>query len=232
MGSNLPSQFVLATGNPDKAREILEIFTSILDAPLAAVALEPVGFLVAAPEQVAGTLASMPPLPADIDVEETGSTLLDNARIKAVALRAASGMSAIADDTGLEVDALGGAPGVYSARYAGPDATYADNVAKLIDAMAGMRSEARGARFATVAIAALADGSEVIGLGSVEGMIAPAPSGHDGFGYDPLFVPREGDGRTFAEMAPTEKHALSHRGRAFRALAEALANQPRADQED
>jgi len=148
--------------------------------------------------------------------------LVDNARIKAQALRTASGLSAIADDTGLEVDALGGEPGVFTARYAGPDATYADNVAKLLEVLSDVAPTDRGARFSTVALAALVDGSEVVGRGVVEGSIVTTPRGVDGFGYDPLFAPAEGDGRTFAEMAASEKHAVSHRGRAFRALAAAL----------
>ena len=127
-----------------------------------------------------------------------------------------------ADDTGLEVDALDGAPGVYAARYAGPDATYADNVAKLLRELEGVYPALRTARFATVAIASWPDGREVVAQGVVEGVIAAAPAGEYGFGYDPVFVPVEGDGRTFAQMSAAEKHALSHRGRAFTALAAAL----------
>jgi XTP/dITP diphosphohydrolase len=127
---------------------------------------------------------------------------------------------AISDDTGLEVDALDGAPGVYSARYAGEGASYTDNVDKLLDAL-GERAD-RSARFATVAMARWPDGREIAVRGEVEGEIARVARGRSGFGYDPVFVPTEGDGRTFAEMSPAEKHALSHRGRAFRALAEAL----------
>jgi XTP/dITP diphosphohydrolase len=134
-------------------------------------------------------------------------------------------MAAVADDTGLEVDALDGAPGVYSARYAGEDATYADNVAKLLQALATRPDEGgeRRARFKTVALAAFPDGTEAWAEGVMEGTIAPAPRGDHGFGYDPVFVPAGGDGRTFAEMAPVEKDAVSHRGRAFRALADLLA---------
>ena len=154
------------------------------------------------------------------DVDETGVTLEDNARLKAVALCEATGHPAIADDTGLEVAALGGAPGVYSSRFAGPDATYADNVNHLLARLAG--TEARTARFATVAVARWPDGREVAAFGEVEGVIAEAPRGEHGFGYDPVFVPTEGDGRTFAEMLPAEKQALSHRGRAFRTLADGL----------
>jgi XTP/dITP diphosphohydrolase len=141
---------------------------------------------------------------------------------------AATGVGAVADDTGLEVDALGGAPGVYSARYAGDDATYADNVTKLLRELAALENDggARHARFRTVALAVFPDSAEVWAEGVVKGTIAPAPRGTAGFGYDPVFVPSVddgGDGRTFAEMTAGEKDALSHRGRAFRALAARLA---------
>jgi XTP/dITP diphosphohydrolase len=130
----------------------------------------------------------------------------------------------VADDTGLEVDALGGAPGVCSARYAGEDVTYADNVAKLLRELDASRDHGglRTARFRTVALASFPDGSELWAEGSVEGTIADRAVGEGGFGYDPVFVPEEGGGRTFADMTPDEKHAISHRGRAFRALAAAL----------
>jgi XTP/dITP diphosphohydrolase len=192
-------RFVLATANPDKAREIEQVLRD---------AGAPVD-LVSRPDAVP-------------DVEETGITLEDNARLKAVALCEATGEPAIADDTGLEVAALGGAPGVYSARFAGPEATYADNVALLLDRLAAVEPGRRTARFATVAVARWPDGREVAAFGEVEGTISEAPRGSNGFGYDPVFVPEEGDGRTFAEMAAAEKHALSHRGRAFRTLADGL----------
>ena len=128
----------------------------------------------------------------------------------------------IADDTGLEVDALGGAPGVRSARFAGDDATYADNCALLLERLGAVEPPQRTARFATVAIARWPDGREVAALGTVEGSIADVPRGDGGFGYDPVFVPDDGDGRTFAEMTGAEKHAISHRGRAFRTLADGL----------
>ena len=118
----------------------------------------------------------------------------------------------MADDTGLEVDALGGAPGVYSARYAGEDATYGDNVAKLLGALAARPDGggARRARFRTVALAAFPDGAEVWAEGTVEGSIATAGRGGNGFGYDPVFVPDDAGGRTFAEMQADEKDAVSH----------------------
>lgn len=193
------ARIVLATANPDKAREIRAV-------------LEGAG--------VAVELVERPPAVRDVD--ETGTTLADNARRKADALCAATCLPALADDTGLEVDALRGAPGVRSARYAGEDATYADNVTKLLDALAGVAAERRTARFATVAVVRFPDGQEVLATGEVEGAIATEPRGDQGFGYDPVFVPREGDGRTFAEMTAGEKHLISHRGRALRALAERL----------
>lgn len=187
------TRFVLATANPDKAREI----AALLD-----------GFDVA-------------PRPADVpEVDETGTTLEENARLKAVALVEATGCAAVADDTGLEVVALDGAPGVYSARFAGERATYADNVAKLLSVMAGEAE--RRARFRTVALARFPDGREVVAEGVVDGVITSAARGASGFGYDPVFQPDEGDGRTYAELTLEEKNALSHRGRAFRALASQL----------
>ncbi len=193
------TRFVLATANPDKAAEITRILRD------------------------AGAPVELAPRPADVpDVEETGATLEANARLKAVGLAMATGVPAIADDTGLEVDALGGAPGVYSARFAGPDATYADNCTLLLRRLDGVPPGRRTARFATVALAHWPDGREAAALGTVEGTIAEAARGEGGFGYDPVFVPIEGDGRTFAEMTADEKHAISHRGRAFRTLADGL----------
>lgn len=190
-------RFVLATANPDKAREITEV--------LAAVGIE------------------VDPRDPDLpEVDETGATLEDNARLKAVAIALGSGRPAIADDTGLEVDALGGAPGVHSARFAGPGASYADNVELLLERLVDVEPPQRTARFATVAIARWPDGREVAAIGTVEGTIAGGARGSGGFGYDPVFVPIEGDGRTFAEMSSGEKHTLSHRGRAFRSLADGV----------
>jgi len=196
-------RLVLATANPDKAAEIVAIVTS-----------------------AAGDAVELVARPAWVDeVEETGATLEDNARLKAVALMAATGMPAIADDTGLEVDALGGAPGVYSSRYSGPHASYDDNVAKLLAELAAAGALDAGARravFRTVAIACFPGGREVVGSGAVPGTIAPERRGEGGFGYDPVFVPDGGDGRTFAQMTAAEKNAMSHRARAVRALAVGL----------
>jgi XTP/dITP diphosphohydrolase len=193
-------RLVLASANPDKSAEIAAILRA------------------AVPDL---DLASRPPSVAD--VEETGTTLLENARLKAAAIAAATGEPAVSDDTGLVVDALDGAPGVFSARFAGEGATYADNVGKLLAELDGVEPGRRTARFETVALVRWPDGREVAATGAVDGVVATAPRGERGFGYDPVFVPAEGDGRTFAELLPVEKHAVSHRGRAFRALAAELA---------
>jgi XTP/dITP diphosphohydrolase len=191
-------QLVCASANPDKVAEIAAI-------------LEPANI-------------ELLPRPSDVpDVVEDAETLEGNARLKALALCEATGLPAVADDTGLEVDALGGAPGVRSARFAGDDATYVDNVMKLLDALADLpEPNERTARFRTAAMVRFPDGSEVIANGAVDGTIALGPRGDNGFGYDPVFEPAEGGGRTFAEMSADEKHAISHRGRAFRSLVSLL----------
>ncbi len=194
-----PQRFVLASANPDKVKEIVAVLSASLAVEL------------------------LPRPPGFPEVVEDADTLVGNARLKARALAAATGMAAVADDTGLEVDALDGAPGVFSARYAGEDATYADNVAKLVRELGALDGGARRAAFRTVALVAYPDGSEVWAEGVLPGSIATEPRGTNGFGYDPLFVPDGADGRTFAEMRPEEKDAVSHRGRAFRALAAELA---------
>ena len=223
----LPLPLVLATRNVDKTREISEILVVRAGSPIAAYAVdfdgETIAFLLDHPDRIGAAAAALPALHREPDVEETGATLAANARIKAKALVGATGLVAIADDTGLEVDALDGAPGIYAARYAGPDATYADNVVKLLRELEGVYPALRTARFATIAIACWPDGREIAVRGEVEGVIAATAAGESGFGYDPVFVPTEGDGRTFAEMTAAEKHAVSHRGRAFAALADALS---------
>lgn len=148
------------------------------------------------------------------EVAETGETLEENALLKARAVVEATGLPVIADDTGLEVDALGGAPGVQTARYAGPKASYEDNVARMLVEMEGVAE--RGARFRTVVALLFPDGVEVVAEGSVEGLITTARRGEGGFGYDPIF---EVNGQTFAEMGAKEKNQLSHRARAIRTLA-------------
>ena len=183
--------------------------------------------------EIAAILGPVPgitlvPRPTTVpDVEETGDTLVANARLKARALCEATGLAAVADDTGLEVDALDGAPGVYSARYSGVGATYAENVAKMLAELTrvgAIDAADRGARFASVAFVAYPDGSELWVEGEVTGTITTEPRGTSGFGYDPIFAPDGYDGRTFAQMTPDEKHAVSHRGRAFRALADRLGS--------
>ena len=167
-----------------------------------------------------GGIVEMAPRPADVpDVVEDADTLVGNARLKAHAIMAATQMPALADDTGLFVDALDGEPGVHTARYAGVGATDADNRAKLLRELVG---KSRTARFVTVALLCFPDGREIVAEGVCEGTIAESERGERGFGYDPLFIARDGDGRTFAEMTIEEKHVLSHRGRAFRTLAKSL----------
>lgn len=146
------------------------------------------------------------------DVEETEDTIAGNALLKARAVHRATGLAALADDTGLEVEALEGGPGVHTGRFAGPDAGYADNVAKLLAVMEGV--ENRAARFVTVM--ALVGDTEVVAEGVLEGRIALSPRGSNGFGYDPVF---EVDHRTLAEIPVEEKNRISHRARALRNLA-------------
>lgn len=161
------------------------------------------------------------PRPSGVpDVVEDADTLVGNARLKAAAIAAAAGAPAVADDTGLEVDALGGAPGVWSARFAGESASDADNRHKLLTDLSGVTD--RRARFRTVAMVVWPDGRELAVDGVCEGTITDAERGARGFGYDTIFVPIDGDGRTFAEMSEAEKAAVSHRGRAFRHLLDAL----------
>ena len=148
---------------------------------------------------------------------EDGATLGENALKKAVEAARFTGQWALADDTGLEVDALGGAPGVRSARYAGEDADPARNNARLLSELAGLPPERRSARFACVVALASPAGETVTARGTLEGRIGLAPRGGNGFGYDPLFVPAGGD-RTLAEFSEAEKNAASHRGAALRGL--------------
>jgi XTP/dITP diphosphohydrolase len=154
----------------------------------------------------------------DTGVEETGSTFEENALIKARALAAASGELAVADDSGIEIDHLDGEPGIRSARWTAEQ----DWIPKVLRELDGVTGPRRSCRYVCAAAAVWPDGREVVVRGVVEGVVADAPRGDGGFGYDPIVVPVEGDGRTFAEMPPDEKHAISHRARAFRALAERL----------
>jgi XTP/dITP diphosphohydrolase len=190
---------VLATANPGKAAEIAAVL---------------------------GPGIELAPRPHHVpDVVEDADTLVGNARLKASAIVEATGEAALADDTGLEVDVLGGAPGVHSARYAGPDGAPAPNRRKLLDELTrlgALEPHQRSARFRTVLVLRRPDGTEVVAEGAVEGHIATEMRGDGGFGYDSLFVPDDGDGRTFAEMTADEKNAISHRGRALRDLARLL----------
>jgi len=199
MGTTGPLVLVSATANPHKLDEICALLTGV---------------------------AEVLPRPDEVpDVVEDADTLEGNAELKCAAIAAATGRPAVADDTGLEVDALAGAPGVHSARYAGEPPDDAANVARLLADLeaAGARTpEQRAARFRTVAVVGWPDGRRLVAEGTVEGVIAARPRGTHGFGYDPVFEPAGGGGRTFAEMTAEEKHTCSHRGRAFTALAEAL----------
>jgi len=190
--------YVLATFNRDKGRELAALFA----APGRALR-----FLY----EFAG---ATPP-------EETGATLIDNARIKARSAVAHTGMVSIADDTGLEVDALDGEPGPHAARFAGPNATYADNVALLLERLRGVPRARRTARFHSVCIAIDPDGRERVGEGVLEGVITESPRGVNGFGYDPVFEVVS-TGRTLAEMDEDAKNALSHRALAASALSQRL----------
>lgn len=169
-------------------------------------------------------LASLDPAIAVIpghswdDIEETEDTLAGNALLKARAVVAATGHAAVADDTGLEVDALDGAPGVHTARFAGPDATYDDNVDKMLDALAGVAD--RSARFRTAVALVTPAGEELVVEGVLEGSIALQRRGSGGFGYDPIF---EVGGRTLAEIPAQEKNTISHRASALHALAKSLS---------
>lgn len=151
------------------------------------------------------------------DVEEPHDTYLDNALAKAREVTRSLGVPAVADDSGIEVDALGGAPGPRSARYAGERATDADNLAALLGAIRDVAPAARTARYRCVAAVVWPDGSEIWAEGKCEGTLETVPRGDAGFGYDPAFVP-EGLDRTMAELAHEEKDLVSHRGRAFRAV--------------
>ena len=157
-----------------------------------------------------------------LEVAETGDTFDANARLKARAYHEAFGLPALADDSGLEVDALGGEPGVYSSRYAGEDATDADNNAKLLRALKRVPAGQRGARFRSMIVFVDDDGAETVAEGACEGSIGFDPYGTGGFGYDPIFMPRETPDRTMAQLELGEKNAISHRGAALRALKAAL----------
>ncbi|HEY8369771.1 MAG TPA: RdgB/HAM1 family non-canonical purine NTP pyrophosphatase [Thermodesulfobacteriota bacterium] len=193
------TRLVVATRNRGKAAELVALLAE-----------------AGAPRDlVVETLQDHPDLP---DVVEDGDSYEANARKKAHAVAHALGLPALADDSGLEVDALGGRPGLHSARYLGPGATPADQVAGLLRELAAKPGVPRTARFVAALVLALPDGREAAARGVVEGTIAEAPRGTGGFGYDPIFVPR-GERRTYAEMSPEEKARTSHRAEAARRLA-------------
>lgn len=173
------------------------------------------------------TVKTLADYPEVREPEETGATFEANALLKARYYSEEFGVPSVADDSGLEVDALDGAPGVYSARYAGPGCTYDDNNRKLLNALADVPEDQRTARFVCCAAFVTPEGEEHVLRGTVEGVVAPECRGSNGFGYDPLFI-ANGYEHTFGEIAAEEKHKVSHRGRAFRALSEYLAQRAAA----
>ena len=191
-------ELVVATANPGKIAEIKQILSEL-----------PVRLI---------TRDEIPHWPR---ITEDGSSYLDNALIKARALVAVTGKPALADDSGIEGDALGGDPGMLSARFAGPDATDEQNNQRLADALREVPSEARTARYRCVAVVVMPDGRHIVAEGTCEGSIATRPRGGEGFGYDPWFIPA-GSERTFGEFPASEKHLVSHRGKALRELARQL----------
>lgn len=191
---------VLATANPGKVIEIRELL---------------------------GDRFEVEPRPDDLpDTVEDEDTLEGNSIKKASEVAAHTGAWALADDTGLFVDALDGRPGVHTARYADPDATAEDNLTKLLSELADVAADDRTATFRTVVALIGPDGTGVTAEGSVDGYIAFERSGQRGFGYDPVFEPAEGGGRTFSEMSAEEKNEISHRSRALAALDTALKQSP------
>jgi XTP/dITP diphosphohydrolase len=192
---------VLASANVGKLRELAALAT-------------PLGWELV-PQQALGIASAA----------ETGATFADNALIKARHAAKASGFAALADDSGIEVDALGGRPGVHSARYSGEHATDRQNLEKLLAELREVPPERRAARYRCVIayVAGPDDPAPILALGSWEGRIAAAPRGAGGFGYDPIFLPRDLPGRTAAELSREEKDTVSHRARALAALRERLA---------
>lgn len=191
-------ELVLATRNPDKGRELAALLGDL-------------GITIR-------TLAEFPGAP---EVEEDGETCEANATKKAVTIARATGLPAVADDTGLMVEALGGRPGVHAARYAGEGATYEDNWKKLLRELTGIPREKRRAQFVTVAAIADPKGTVSLVRGVLDGLIAEAPVGTRGFGYDPVFFVPE-LGKTLAQLTPDEKNRISHRARAFAKIKELL----------
>jgi len=194
-------RLVLATRNEHKVQELHRI-------------LEAAGLDV--------DIVGLDEFPDAPDVRESGATFADNALLKARAASAATGLPAVADDSGLTVDALNGMPGVLSARWAGSHRTDRLNYELVLAQLEDVPDERRGAAFACAAALALPDGTERVAEGAVVGRLTRQPRGSNGFGYDPIFVP-DGDEQTLAEYTDAQKDAISHRGRAFRALAPDIA---------
>ncbi|TQJ51513.1 RdgB/HAM1 family non-canonical purine NTP pyrophosphatase [Phycicoccus sp. SLBN-51] len=192
------SKLVLATQNQHKVVELRHILADVCDE----LGLEIVG------------ASDFPNAP---DVVEDGVTFEENARLKAVAVAEATGLPSIADDSGLAVDVLGGAPGIFSARWAGSHGDDRANLELLLDQLSDVKDEHRGAAFVCAAVLALPDGTTRSAEGRMPGSVAREPKGTNGFGYDPILVV-EGDGRHCAELSKEEKNAISHRGKAFRAM--------------
>ncbi len=191
-------QYLVATGNPHKTEAIR-------------------GILAAYPITLTD-LSEHDPIP---EPEETGETFLDNAFLKSRYYAKMTGFNAMADDSGLEVDALNGEPGVHSARYAGADSPHSEKMARILEALKDVPEEKRTARFRCVAAVTFPDGREYSAEGAMEGVIALAPQGEGGFGYDPIvYLPELGC--TVAELSADQKDEISHRGKAFRALMEKL----------
>jgi len=203
-GSGAAPLVVLATANPHKVIELSRILTA---------------------ECVEVELASLGDFPGAPDVAETGSTFAENSLLKARAVAAFTGLASVADDSGLCCDALGGMPGVLSARWSGAHGDDASNLRLLLDQLSDVPEERRGAEFRCVAALVLPCGREELSEGTLRGRLVREPRGANGFGYDPIFVP-DGDDRTTAEMPPAEKDAISHRGRALRGLVPAIAALP------
>jgi XTP/dITP diphosphohydrolase len=197
-----PPRIAIATRNQHKIRELERICADW-----------PVSWLT----------VNDPAGPAFPEVDETGHTYLANASLKARAVAAALGVAAVADDSGIELDALGGRPGVRSARYAGEQATDEENLRELLRALKGIPGGGRTARYRCLAVLSSPDGEIVSAEGVCEGTLVTKRRGTGGFGYDPVFVPA-GWGETMAELAPARKDRISHRGKAFRALRTAIAD--------
>lgn len=191
-------KIIFATSNPGKMSEIREIM-----------------------QDLGVEILSMKEAGIEADIVEDGKTFEENALIKARTIRDLTGCLVLADDSGLEVDALNGEPGIYSARYMGEDTSYDLKNANIIERLSGMEDEGRSARFVCVIAAAFPDGTEETRQGTIEGRIAYEPAGENGFGYDPIFYVPE-YGCTTAQLSAEQKNEISHRGKALRAIKEVI----------